>query len=177
LNLDKGGTKTGFVDRFLWIIVYILGISVILSVLAGVLSGSTVGSMVGFLFSAFALQAIAAPVGLRAGLSPLQTLVFMAFFGIGLILGVFEICETLGTSSKRVASFIDKIKQKTAKYPFLSKYGPVSCFLLVWIPGIGLYGTPVIAWLLSWKRIPSTVFTFAGFMSGCVTFLFLAGVF
>jgi hypothetical protein len=175
--MDKGSTKTGFLDRFLWIIVYILGISVILSVLTGVLSGATVGSMVGFLFSAFALQAIATPVGLKAGLSPLQTLVFMAFFGIGLILGVFEICQTLGTSSKRVASFIDKIKQKTSKYPFLSKYGPVSCFLLVWIPGIGLYGTPVIAWLLSWKRIPSTIITFLGFISGCITFLFLAGVF
>jgi uncharacterized membrane protein len=174
--MDKGNIKIGFLDRFLWIIVYILGISVILSVLTGVLSGATAASTVGFLFSAFALQAIAAPVGLKIGLSPLQTLVFMAFFGIGLIMGVFEICQTLGTSSKRVGSFIDKIKQKTSKYPFLSKYGSISCFLLVWIPGIGLYGTPVIAWLLSWKRLPATIFTFIGFMSGCFTFLFLAGV-
>ncbi len=175
--MEKESKKSGFLDRFLWIIIYILGIGVILPVLAGVLFGSTAASMVGFLFSAFALQAISAPVGLRAGLSPLETLVFMAFFGIGLILGAFEICRTLGTSSKRVASFIDKIKQKTSKYPSLSKYGSISCFLLVWIPGIGLYGTPVIAWLLSWKRIPSVIFTFLGFMSGCFTFLFLAGVF
>ena len=174
--MDKDNTKTGFLDRFLRIIVYILGISVILPVLVGILFGSSPGSMLGFLFSAFALQAIAAPVGLRAGLTSLETLVFMAFFGIGLILGVFEICQTLGTSSKRVASFIEKIEQKTSKYPFLSKYGSVSCFLLVWIPGIGLYGTPVIAWLLSWKRIPAVIFTFLGFMSGCFTFLFLAGV-
>jgi uncharacterized membrane protein len=175
--MEKATTKTGFLDRFLWIIIYIVGISVILPVSAGVLFGATAASMVGFLFSAFALQAISAPVGLRAGLSPPETLVFMALFGIGLILGVFEICQTLGTRSKRVASFIDKIKQKTSKYPILSKYGPVSCFLLVWIPGIGLYGTPVIAWLLSWKRISSSIFTFLGFMSGCFTFLFLAGVF
>jgi uncharacterized membrane protein len=176
VNKDKEVTKTGFLDRFLWIIVYIFGITIILPILVGVLAGQPAGSMVGFLFSCFALQAIAAPIGLRVGLTPLETVLFMAFFGIGLILGVFEMVQTLGTSSKKVASFIDKIKQKTSKYPFITKYGSVTCFLIVWIPGIGLYGTPVIAWLLSWKRVPSTIFTFLGFMSGCFTFLFLAGV-
>jgi hypothetical protein len=169
--------RTGFLERFLWIIIYFLGISVILPVLVGFMAGSTVGAMIGFLLSAFALQAIAAPLGLATGLSPVQVLVVMAFFGIGVILGVFEICRTLGANSKRVSSFIEKIEQRIAKYPSFSRYGAVSCFLLAWIPGIGLYGTPVIAWLLSWKRIPSIIFTFLGFFSGCITFLFFANAF
>jgi hypothetical protein len=174
--MDEEVIKTGFLDRFFWIIVYLIGLAVILPILAGFLAGITVKAMTGFILSMFALQAIAAPLGLAAGLSPPQILVVLAFFGLGVILGVFEICRTLGASSKRVGSFIEKIKQKTSKYPFLSRYGAVSCFLIVWIPGIGLYGTPVIAWLLSWKRIPSIIFTFVGFMSGCFTFLFFAGV-
>ena len=166
--------KTGSLNQFFWIIVYFFGIAVVVPMVIGVLSGIKVGAMTGFIFSMFALQAIAAPLGLPLGLSPPQILVAMAFFGIGIILGVYEICRTLGTSSKRVASFIEKIRQKTEKYPWLSKYGSASCFLIVWIPGIGLYGTPVISWLLSWKRILSIIFTFAGFMSGCIFFLFLA---
>jgi hypothetical protein len=171
--MDDEQTKAGFLDRFFWIIVYFFGIAIVVPIVAGVLAGIRVGAMVSFIFSMFALQAIAAPLGVPLGLSPPQILFVMAFFGIGIILGVYEICQTLGTSSKRVAGFIGKIRQKTEKYPWLSKYGSVSCFLIVWIPGIGLYGTPVISWLLSWKRIPSIIFTFAGFMSGCFFFLYL----
>jgi len=171
--MDDEQAKTGFLERFLWIIIFFLGIAVVVPIVMGFLAGIPAGAMVGFLFSMFALQAIAAPLGLPLGLSPPQILITMAFFGIGIILSVFEICRTLGTSSKRVAGFIDKIRQKTEKYPWLSKYGSVSCFLIVWIPGIGLYGTPVISWLLSWKRIPSIIFTFAGYMSGCFFFLYL----
>ena len=172
--MDDEQTKAGFLDRFFWIIVYFFGIAIVIPIVAGVLAGIKAGAMVGFIFSMFALQAIAAPLGVPLGLSPPQILFVMAFFGIGIILAVYEICQTLGTSSRRVAGFIDKIRQKTEKYPWLSKYGSVSCFLIVWIPGIGLYGTPVISWLLSWKRIPSIIFTFAGFMSGCFFFLYLA---
>jgi hypothetical protein len=171
--MDDEQTKTGFLNRFFWIILYFFGVAIVVPVVAGVLAGIRVGVMVSFIFSMFALQAIAAPLGVPLGLSPPQILFVMAFFGIGIILGVFEICRTLGTSSKRVSGFIEKIRQKTEKYPWLSKYGSISCFLIVWIPGIGLYGTPVISWLLSWKRISSIIFTFAGFMSGCFFFLYL----
>jgi hypothetical protein len=172
--MDKGNRIAVFLDRFLWIIIYLIGIGVVLPILIGFLAGVPHGATASLLLSAFALQAIAAPVGLVVGLSSPQILVIMACFGVGVMLGVFEICRTLGDSSKRVASFIEKIKEKTAKYPALSRYGAASCFLIVWIPGIGLYGTPVIAWMLSWKRIPALLFTFAGFMSGCIFFLFFA---
>jgi hypothetical protein len=168
---------TEFLDRFLLIVVTLIGIGIILPLVIGVLSGLPPGTVTSFLFSAFLLQALAAPFGLALGLFPFDILVLMACFGVGVILGVFEICRTLGTSSERVASFIEEIRKKTEKYPSLRKYGAASCFLIVWIPGIGLYGTPVIAWLFSWKRITSILFTFAGFMSGCIFFLFFADTF
>jgi len=165
--------KTGFLERFLWIIIFLIGLGVIAPILLGMgLAGQKFGAMMGFIFSAFALQAIAAPLGLPLGLTSPQILIIMAIFGIGIILGVFEICKVLGASSKRVSAFIGKIEQKMGKYPFLHRFGAASCFLIVWIPGLGLYGTPVIAWLLSWKRIPSIIMTFLGFMSGCIVFLF-----
>jgi len=51
------------------------------------------------------------------------------------------------------------MEKKTRKYPQIQKYGPISCTFIAWIPGIGLYGTPVISWILRWKRILSTFFT------------------
>lgn len=173
---EEDQTKTKSLERFLFIIIYFVGIAVVVPLVAGSLAGIPTGAMVGFLFSMFALQAIAAPLGLPLGLTPPQILFVMAFFGMGVILGVFEICRTLGTGSKRIGSFIEKIRQKTEKYPWLSRYGAASCFLIVWIPGIGLYGTPVIAWLLSWKRIMAITFTFIGFMSGCIFFLFFGNL-
>jgi uncharacterized membrane protein len=165
---------TEFLDRFLLIVVFLIGIGVILPVTIGALGGLPPGTTTSLLLSAFLLQAIAAPLGLALGLFPSDIIILMACFGIGVILGVFEICRTLGTSSDQVASFIERIRKRTEKYYSLQRYGAASCFLIVWIPGIGLYGTPVIAWLLSWKRITSILFTFAGFMAGCIFFLFFA---
>jgi hypothetical protein len=170
-----GGAVPGFPERFLLVTTYLFGIGVILPVLLGALSGIPPGISAGFLLLAFALQAIAAPLGLILGLSSFQILAIMACFGLGVILAVFEICRTLGESSERVASFIAAIDSRTAGHSLLRNYGAISCFLIVWIPGVGLYGTPVIAWLLCWKRVPSVVFTFAGFMAGSLLFLFLAG--
>jgi hypothetical protein len=174
---SREGAFRGFPERFLKVTVYLMGIGVFLPILFGLLSGAPPGITAGFLLLAFALQAIAAPLGLILGFSSLQILVIMACFGFGVILAVFEICRTLGESSQRVGSFIDAIERRTARYPLLRNYGAVSCFLIVWIPGIGLYGTPVIAWLFCWKRIASLLFTYAGFMTGCFLFLFLAGGF
>jgi hypothetical protein len=173
--MNTGGAAPGFPERFLWITIYFFGIGVILPLLFGALSGIPPGITAGFLLPVFALQAIAAPLGLILGFTPLQILVIMACFGFGMILAVFEICRTLGETSQRVGSFIAAIERRTQRYPILRNYGAISCFFIVWIPGIGIYGTPVIAWLLCWKRIPSIVFTFTGFLSGCIFFLYVIG--
>lgn len=171
---EEGGVP-GFPERFLWIVATLFGIGVILPVLLGALAGVSPGITAGFLLLAFALQAIAAPLGLVLGFSPFQVLVIMSCFGFGVILAVFEICRTLGESSQRVSSFIAAIERRMARYPVLHNYGAISCFFIVWIPGIGIYGTPVIAWLLCWRRTASILFTFAGFLFGCVFFLYVVG--
>ncbi len=56
----------------------------------------------------------------------------------------------------------------------LHRYGPVSCILIAWIPGIGLYGTPAIAWILRWKRLPSVLFTVIGFFLASLLMIVLA---
>lgn len=172
---EEGAGALAFPERFLLTIASLFGIGVILPIILGVLSGVPPEITAGFLLLAFALQAIAAPLGLVLGFSPLQVMVIMSCFGFGVILAVFEICRTLGESSRRVAAFIAAIERQTARYPRLRNYGAVSCFFIVWIPGIGIYGTPVLAWLLCWRQTASLLFTLAGFLSGCVFFLYVVG--
>jgi uncharacterized membrane protein len=173
--MNMAGAVPGFPERFLWIIAYLIGIAMILPLLLGALSGMSPGVTAGFLLLVFALQAIAAPLGLILGFSPLQVLAIMACFGFGVILAVFEICRTLAESSQRVGSFIAAIERQTASHPLLRNYGAISCFFIVWIPGIGIYGTPIIAWLFCWRQTPSILFTLAGFLSGCVFFMYAVG--
>lgn len=172
--METGSRIVGFLTRFFWILLYILGIGIVLPVIIGVLAGVPAGITLSFILSAFALQAAAPPVGLALDLPVPLILAILAWFAVGVVLGIYEICRTLGASSKRVSAFIEKVEKKTRKYPMIRKYGPVTCILIAWIPGIGLYGTPVIAWMLGWKRIPSVICTAAGFLIASIFVLFFA---
>jgi len=125
------------------------------------------------------LQAGAPPVGLGLNLiaPPFEIpfiLLVMACFAVGVTFAIFEACESLALGSERVRNWIGNMEKKTREYPQIQKFGPLSCILIAWIPGIGLYGTPVIAWVLRWKRLPAIGFTAIGFLIACVFVLFFA---
>lgn len=163
-----------YLERFSRIIFFLVGVAVIVPILIGLVVGIPAGITLSFILSAYALQAAVPPIGIALGLQAPTVLLFLACFAIGVVLGIFEICRTLGASSKRVSAFIGKVEQKTEQYPMIRKYGPITCILIAWIPGIGLYGTPVISWMLGWKRVPSVICTAAGFLIAAVFVLFFA---
>jgi predicted Na+-dependent transporter len=152
----------------LFFVVFAMAIPVAIGYLFGIPAG-VILSLVG---SAILLQAAAPPVGLALGLQPPAIVIIMAFFALGMVVAIYEACESLGIASERVRRGIDSMEQKTKKYPQIEKYGPISCTLIAWIPGIGLYGTPIISWILKWKRIPSTLFTVLGFTIASIFVLF-----
>jgi uncharacterized membrane protein len=54
--------------------------------------------------------------------------------------------------------WIIDIREKTGKLAFLQKYGALMLVPTIWVPGIGLYGTPVVALLFGWDRsIPASI--------------------
>lgn len=140
----------------------------------GALYGVPAGSILSLIASTALLQAAAPPLGLALGLTPTGIVIIMAFFAVGIVIAILEICQSLAMSSQRVNSWIDKVGKKMDKYPAIKKYGAISCIAIAWIPGIGLYGTPIIAWILGWKRIPAIVFTTVGFVIASVFVLFFA---
>jgi len=155
-----------------------IGFLVVFVVAVPLLTGAVLGipkeRVLPLIASAFILQGAAPPLGHPLGLSNPVILFLMASFAVGVVSFIFEACEALALSSERVARWIGKVRETMERHPSIRSYGAVSCIFVAWIPGIGLYGTPVIAWILGWPRWSTVVFTTAGFViaSGLV----LAGV-
>jgi bile acid:Na+ symporter, BASS family len=153
-------------------IIFFIVFAIAIPLAIGYLYGVPAGAILSLIGSAILLQAAAPPVGLALGLEPVGIVIVMAFFALGMVLAIYEACESLGAGSERVRRWIDSMEEKTRKYPQIQKYGPISCTAIAWIPGIGLYGTPIISWILKWKRLLSTAFTVAGFTIASIFVLF-----
>ncbi|HOT02677.1 MAG TPA: hypothetical protein PK069_00675 [Methanolinea sp.] len=143
-------------------------------VIIGMVLDIPAATILSFLASTFILQAAAPPLGGPLGLSSATILSLMASFSFGVVLAILEVCESLALTSERVSRWIARVGKKMEKYPAIRKYGAVSCTLIAWIPGIGLYGTPIIAWILGWNRWLSAVFTTIGFVIAAAFVIFVA---
>ncbi|MDD1653276.1 MAG: hypothetical protein LUQ64_01885 [Methanomicrobiales archaeon] len=169
--MEEGG-KRAVLKKIGKAIMYFIVFAMAVPIGLGLLLGVSVGAILSLIGSAVLLQAGAPPIGLALGLEPVGIIIIMACFALGMVLAVREACESLALSSDRVKAWIDSMEEKTRKYPQIQKYGPISCILIAWIPGIGLYGTPIISWILKWKRITSTVFTVLGFTIASIFVLY-----
>ena len=151
-----------------------IGIGVVIPLILGAVFGIESYQTLTMITSTLVLQAAAPPIGMAIGLSSTAILVIMACFALGMVTAIFEICDGLAASSERVRNWINKISKISDKHPMIKKYGAISCCFIAWIPGVGLYGTPVIAWILKWKRLPSIIFTVTGFVIAAFFVLFFA---
>ncbi|HUU76211.1 MAG TPA: small multi-drug export protein [Methanoregulaceae archaeon] len=156
------------------ILASILLISIALPLALGLLLDINFPRIISFIGSTALLQAAAAPVGLLLDFDAWVVLFIMVSFALGMVLAIWEICQTFALTSERVKIWIDKVEQKTRSHPIIYKYGALSCIFIAWIPGIGLYGTPVIAWILRWNRVPATFFTILGFFIASLIVMILA---
>ncbi|MCK9277006.1 MAG: hypothetical protein M0P22_02830, partial [Methanoculleus sp.] len=57
-----------------------------------------------------------------------------------------------------------KINAKTGRIEYLKRYGALMLIPIIWIPGIALYGAPVVAWLFQYPRSTSLLCMIAGWV-------------
>jgi BASS family bile acid:Na+ symporter len=174
--MDEKGPRTGrlVLKKISKALLLFIGIAVVLPLVIGYLAGVGSAQILAMVTSTLLLQAAAPPVGMAMGLSPAIILVTMGCFAVGMVMAIFEICDGLSASSQKVRNWIDKVAKISDKHPVIKKYGAISCCFIAWIPGIGLYGTPVIAWVFKWKRLPAIIFTVTGFLIAAFFVLFFA---
>jgi BASS family bile acid:Na+ symporter len=155
-------------------IIYFVVIAMAIPLVLGSLSGIPAGIMLSLITSSFILQAGAALVGAALGIPNPVIIITMACFVLGMALAIFEICDSLSSTSLKVQRWLEKMEKASAKYPQIKKYGVISCFLITWIPPFGIYGSPVFAWIMNWKRLYAIISIVVSYTVASLFVLFFA---
>ena len=155
-------------------IIYFVIIALAIPLIVGSVTGTSIASLLTLITSTFVLQAGAPLLGVGLGISNPVIIITMFCFALGMVLAVFEICDSLSETSERVQKWLEKMEKASAKYPQLQKYGVISCFFIAWIPPFGIYGAPVFAWLMNWKRWHAIPIIVASFTVASLFVLFFA---
>jgi uncharacterized membrane protein len=141
-----------------FVLIFILVIPLFLGLAFGV-SPAAVFALIG---STLLLQAAAAVVGLSLGLHPAAVLVFLLSVAAAVLVGILEVCDLFAGRSRMIQGFLSKIDAKTGSVDYLKRYGALMLIPVIWIPGIALYGTPVVAWAFQYPRRVSLLCMLAG---------------
>ncbi|HOI14630.1 MAG TPA: hypothetical protein PLG75_12265 [Methanoculleus sp.] len=140
----------------------------VIPLLLGLAFGVPPPAVLALVASTLLLQAAAAVVGLSLGLPPAVVLVFLTSVAVAVMIGILEVCDLFAGSSRRVQGLLQKIDAKTGRIDYLKRYGALMLIPIIWIPGIALYGAPVVAWLFQYRRTTSLLCMIAGWMVAVV---------
>ncbi len=126
--------------------------SLVIPIFLGWWTGVPTDKVLALITSTLIFQAAAAIVGLGLGLHPLLIMVSMSSVAIASMITIFELSQILGDRSERMNLWIRNIQNRTGRLSFLRKYGSLMLVPTIWVPGIGLYGTPLVARIFGWDR-------------------------
>jgi uncharacterized membrane protein len=130
----------------------------------GLYNQNTPGEIFGLVASIFILQPLAVAVGLGLGIHPVQVMLIMMSFGISVIFILFGICDMFAERSEWLHQHLKKIEAITEKSEMFKKYGIYTFIPFIWVPGIGLYGCVMIAWLFKWRSARAGAIILAGWI-------------
>lgn len=159
-----------WVNQILRALIIIVTFAIVIPFILGRILNIPASQLFSLVFSTLILQATAVAVGLAADLPPAVVLFVMTSFAFGMVLAIYEILDSFYDRSPRVRSKVDTIEAKAKTFKILNRYGIYSLIFLSWIPGLGLYACPVIAWMFRWEKRRSVLLITLGF------FLASAGV-
>ena len=89
------------------------------------------------------------------GLHPAVILAFLTSVAVAVMIGILEVCDLFAERSRLIRRLLRKIDTNTSQIDYLERYGALMLIPIIWIPGIALYGAPVVAWLFQYPRSTS----------------------
>ena len=144
----------------------------------GLYNQNTLGEIFGLVASIFILQPLAVVVGLGLGIHPVQVMLIMVSFGITVIFMLFGICDMFAERSEWLQKHLKKIEAITQKSEMFREYGIYTFIPFIWVPGIGLYGCVMIAWLFKWRNARAGALILAGWiLAALIVLLASIGIF
>ncbi len=159
----------------IWKAGIIVAIGIIAIPLAiGAIFGIPPAEMLGIVSSVILFQAFAVLVGLGFSLYPGVILILVTSVACAIIFLIFEIADTFADSSERVQGWIKKMEGVARSSDRFSRYGELVLVPVIWIPGIGLYGCALIAWIFGWRGVRPILLMLIGWVIACLVVLFMA---
>lgn len=153
-----------------------VGFVVIIPVAAAYLFSQSIPATLALIPSTLLIEYGAAPLGLGLGLHPVFVLAAIISIALGIVLPMFDIFDTLGQHSTRVAQFLARSEAKVNQSAFISKYGIYG--LIPCVLTLGLYVCPPVSWALGWRRDHAILLTMGGFIAiTLILILITLGVF
>ncbi|MDO8871973.1 MAG: small multi-drug export protein [Methanoregula sp.] len=120
--------------------------------------------MLGLVGSVLILQPMAVVVGLGLGMPPVPIMFIMISFGVFTIFGLFTICDTFAERSAWLRKHLDSVQTIAGKSSLFQRYGIFTLIPFIWIPGVGLYGCVLLAWLFKWRGAKGVGVIMAGWI-------------
>jgi uncharacterized membrane protein len=124
----------------------------------------TLTNILGLITSILILQPFAVVVGLGLGINPIPMMLIMCSIGLSVIFALFGTCDMFANRSKWLNQHLEKIEAITQKSELFKKYGIITLIPFIWVPGVGLYGCVLIAWLFRWRGALAVTVIFAGWI-------------
>ena len=159
------------------VLIGIIGI-IEIPLVIGLYNQNSAGEIFGMVASIFILQPLAVAVGLGLGIHPVQVMFIMISFGISVILVLPGICDIFAEQSEWLQQNLKKIEKITQKSEMFSRYGIYAFIPFIWVPGVGLYGCIMIAWLFKWRSVRAGAIILAGWiLAALIVLLTSIGIF
>jgi uncharacterized membrane protein len=167
-------SRTNLAENVL-IVVLCLGI-VPVAILAGALVPPA--HMASFVGAILVFQPFAAPVGLVLGIPPLVILTTMFSVGLGAVTGILTVCDLCAERWDRLDTLIRNVQAMTENSVRFRNYGILMFFAFIWVPGLGLYGCTLLAWLFMWRRVHHIAVLMAAWMTAALIIMIMSlGIF
>ena len=116
--------------------------------------------------------------GLLGGTAKVGIWFIMISFGISVILVLPRICDMFAERSEWLQKNLKKIETVTQKSEMFRKYGMYTFIPFIWVPGVGLYGCVMIAWLFKWRGVRAGAIILAGWiLAALIVLLTSIGIF
>jgi len=165
-----------YIRQFVIAIAKCMGLVIIVPVTAAVLFSQSVMATVALIPSMLLIEYGAAPIGIALGLHPAFVLLVLISMALGITLCMFDIFDTIGQHSERVAQFLARSEEKVKQSTLISTYGIYG--LIPCVLTLGLYVCPPVAWAFAWPRQRSIILIMGGFIAiSVILILITLGVF
>lgn len=113
-------------------------------------------------------QPVAAGIGIALNIPPVPVLLIMLSVGTAAIFIFSGICDLFYEKSAWLRDHLAKVSAIADRSALFKQYGILMFVPFIWVPGVGLYGCALLAWLFGWRDTKAIGIILAGWMLASV---------